>query len=132
IVMQDGDLDAAVNAAINHRLATAGQRCTAAKRLFIHSAVYDDFRERLLSRVGALKVGDPMDPETFVGPVIHRRAAEAIQRSVQQAIDAGATLALGHRYEGAFVWPTVLENVPADCELMHEEVFGPVLPLYRF
>ncbi|GAB3271932.1 sulfoacetaldehyde dehydrogenase SafD [Parahaliea aestuarii] len=132
IVMDDGDLDAAVNAAINHRLATAGQRCTAAKRLFIHSAVYETFRERLLARAGALKVGDPMDPETFVGPVINRRAAEAIERSVQQAVDAGATVALGHRYEGAFVWPTVLENVPADCELMREEVFGPVLPLYRF
>lgn len=132
IVMPDADIEAAVTAAINHRFATAGQRCTAAKRLFIHDAVYDAFRDRLVEKAGALKVGDPMDPETFVGPVIHRQAAEGIQRTVEQALSQGATVALGHRYEGAFVYPTVLENVAADSEIMVEETFGPVMPLYRF
>jgi acyl-CoA reductase-like NAD-dependent aldehyde dehydrogenase len=132
IVMDDADLEAAVKAAINHRFATAGQRCTAAKRLFVHSAVYDQFRDLLVARSCELRVGDPMREDTFVGPVIHQQAADAIRDRVQAAIDGGATVALGHRYEGAFVWPTILENVHPDSEIMREETFGPVLPLYRF
>jgi acyl-CoA reductase-like NAD-dependent aldehyde dehydrogenase len=132
IVMPDGDLEAAVAAAINQRFATAGQRCTAAKRLFIHGDVYDRFRDLLVQKSTALKVGDPMDDDTFVGPVIHSGAAAEIRSRIEDAIEKGATVALGNRYEGAFVYPTILENVSTDCELMVEETFGPVMPLCRF
>ncbi|TBR42470.1 aldehyde dehydrogenase family protein [Marinomonas agarivorans] len=132
IIMDDADLEAAVKSAINHRFATAGQRCTAAKRLFVHSSVYDAFRDLLVQKSSELVVGDPMQDNTFVGPVIHQAAADEIKKRVTAAVDGGATVALGHKYEGAFVYPTILENVSADSEVMVEETFGPVMPLYKF
>lgn len=132
IIMDDADLEAAANAAINHRFATAGQRCTAAKRLFIEASVYDKFRDILVEKSASLIVGDPMKDDTFVGPVIHQAAAKEIRQRVEAAVADGATVALGHKYEGAFVYPTILENVRADSEVMIEETFGPVMPLYRF
>lgn len=132
IVMPDGDIKSAVDAAINQRLATAGQRCTAAKRLFIHDSVYEAFRDELLTRAKDLVVGDPMNEDTFVGPVINEQSAETIRRYVSDALEKGAELLIGHRYEGALVYPTILEAVPEDCLMMREEVFGPVLPLVKF
>ncbi|GAB3105604.1 aldehyde dehydrogenase family protein [Aestuariicella hydrocarbonica] len=132
IVMPDGNLPAAVAASINQRFATAGQRCTAAKRLFVHTEVYDEFRELLVKESAALKVGDPMEDDTFVGPVIHQAAANEIRQRIEDAIEKGATVALGNQYEGALVYPTILENVAVDCDLMVEETFGPVMPLCRF
>ncbi len=132
IIMDDADLNAAATSAINHRFATAGQRCTAAKRLFIHRAVYDAFRDILVEKSAKLKVGNPMESDTFVGPVIHQAAANEIRSRIESAIEEGATVALGNKYEGAFVYPTILENVQADSEVMIEETFGPVMPLYKF
>ncbi|MGB7391494.1 sulfoacetaldehyde dehydrogenase SafD [Marinomonas sp.] len=132
IIMEDADLEAAAKSAINHRFATAGQRCTAAKRLFIHAAVYDKFRDILVEKSAALVIGDPMKDDTFVGPVIHQAAADEIRKRIEGAINDGATVALGNQYEGAFVYPTILENVSADSEVMIEETFGPVMPLYKF
>jgi len=132
IIMDDADLDKAATSAINHRFATAGQRCTAAKRLFIHSSVYNAFRDILVEKSAKLKVGNPMEDDTFVGPVIHQAAADEIRQRIESAISEGATVALGNKYDGAFVYPTILENVSADSEVMIEETFGPVMPLYKF
>ncbi|MCZ2721927.1 aldehyde dehydrogenase family protein [Marinomonas sp. 15G1-11] len=132
IVMDDADLKAAAQSAINHRFATAGQRCTAAKRLFVHASVYQEFRDILVEKSSALVVGDPMKDETFVGPVIHQAAANEIRERIESALKEGATVALGNKYEGAFVYPTILENVSANSEVMIEETFGPVMPLYKF
>jgi acyl-CoA reductase-like NAD-dependent aldehyde dehydrogenase len=132
IVMDDGDLEAATTAAINHRFATAGQRCTAAKRLFIHANVYEAFRDLLVEKSSKLVVGDPMKDDTFVGPVINQSAADQIRTLIEQAIEDGASVALGNQYEGAFVYPTILENVSPTSEIMVEEAFGPVMPLYKF
>ncbi|MFT2110755.1 sulfoacetaldehyde dehydrogenase SafD [Marinomonas sp. 2405UD68-3] len=132
IIMDDADLNKAATSAINHRFATAGQRCTAAKRLFIHRSVYDAFRDILVEKSAKLKVGNPMEDDTFVGPVIHQAAANEIRQRIESAISEGATVALGNQYDGAFVYPTILENVSADSEVMIEETFGPVMPLYKF
>ena len=132
IVMPDGDIQAAVSAAINQRFATAGQRCTAAKRLFIHSDVYDQFRDALVEASAQLKVGDPEGDDTFVGPVINAQAAELVKSRIDDAVAQGAVLALGGQREGNIIYPTILENAPDDCALMKEEVFGPVMPLRRF
>jgi len=132
IVMDDADLNGAVKAAINQRFATAGQRCTAAKRLFVHADIYDKFRDLLVAKSSELVVGDPMKDETFVGPVIHQAAANQVRAFIEDAIEQGATVALGNQYEGAFVYPTILENVSPTCDLMVEEAFGPVMPLYKF
>jgi len=132
IVMPDGDLDAAVSTAINQRFATAGQRCTAAKRLFIHTAVYEQFRDKLVAASAELVVGDPAAEDTFVGPVISTQAADEIERRILQAIARGATVALGNRREGNIIYPCILENVPPDASLVAEETFGPVMPLQGF
>lgn len=132
IVMPDADIERAVAAAINQRFATAGQRCTAAKRLYLHSAVYDAFRDALVTATRALVVGDPMDPDTFVGPVISEAAADGICRRIDDALARGARIACGHQRRGALLQPTVIEDVPDDAALVVEETFGPVIPLRRF
>lgn len=132
IVMADADIDSAVNAAINQRFATAGQRCTAAKRLFLHEDIYTQFRDTLIAKTKQLVVGDPLQEETFIGPVINEKAANEIKLSIEQAVSVGATVALGNKQEGNVIYPTILENVNSDCELMVEEIFGPVIPLMSF
>lgn len=132
IVMPDGDVDAASTTAIQQRFGTAGQRCTAAKRIFVHAEVYDNFKALLLEKTAALVVGDPMNPDTFVGPVIHAGAAAEIEERIQGAIAEGATLLAGGQREGNIVHPTVMENVPPTCELCFHETFGPVMPLFQF
>lgn len=132
IVMPDGDIKAAVAAAINQRFATAGQRCTAAKRLYIHDHIYQAFVDELVTASAKLKIGDPREEDTFVGPVIHKAAADEIQTRIEDAVRKGATVALGNIREGNIIYPTILENAPDDCELMIEETFGPVMPLRRF
>ncbi|SFD14732.1 sulfoacetaldehyde dehydrogenase [Microbulbifer thermotolerans] len=132
IVMQDADLDRAVSAAINQRFATAGQRCTAAKRVFVHRQIYNAFRDKLILAAEKLKVGDPTEEDTFVGPLIHAGAAGQVEARINSAIENGARVLVGNRREGNIVWPTVLENVPDDAELVAEETFGPVIPLRVF
>lgn len=132
VVMADGNIPAAVEATINQRFATAGQRCTAAKRLFIHSSVYSEFRDQLLAATRSLKVGNPEENDTFIGPVINAGAADIIQRKIADALDQGATLALGGQREGNIIYPTILENVPDQCAIVKEETFGPVVPLRSF
>lgn len=132
MVFPDADLDAAVATAIAQRFGTAGQRCTASKRLFIHDEVFDAFRDKLVAATHELVVGDPMAEETFVGPVVNSRAADQIEQRIRDAVEAGATLLVGGRREGNLVWPTVLENVPDEAELCADETFGPVIPLFRF
>lgn len=132
IVMEDGDLDASVKAAINQRFATAGQRCTAAKRLFVHRTVFAAFSQKLVEATAALKVGDPSSDDTFVGPLIHTAAADAVERRIDAAVADGARVLYGHKREGNIIWPTILDNVSDDAELVAEETFGPVMPLRAF
>ncbi|MFY2508268.1 sulfoacetaldehyde dehydrogenase SafD [Vibrio pectenicida] len=132
IVMPDADLNGAVNAAIQQRFATAGQRCTAAKRLFVHKDVYDEFRDLLVKASSELVVGDPSKEETFVGPLVNEQSAIQIQAVIDQSIEMGAKVALGGHREGNIVYPTILETVPDDSPVMNEEVFGPVIPLRSF
>ncbi|WP_105103694.1 sulfoacetaldehyde dehydrogenase SafD [Microbulbifer pacificus] len=132
IVMPDADLNAAVSAIINQRFATAGQRCTAAKRLFVHSDVFDAFAEKLVTATAKLKVGDPAEDNTFIGPLIHTAAADEVEARIESAVNAGANVLFGHRREGNILWPTILSNVPDDAELVAEETFGPVVPLRKF
>ncbi|MBB5213152.1 sulfoacetaldehyde dehydrogenase SafD [Microbulbifer hydrolyticus] len=132
IVMPDADLDAAVTATINQRFATAGQRCTAAKRLFVHSDVFDAFAEKLVAATAKLKVGDPAEDDTFVGPLIHTAAADEVEARIESAVKAGARVLFGHQRQGNILWPTILDNVADDAELVAEETFGPVVPLRKF
>jgi len=132
IIMPDGDIKSAVNAAINQRFATAGQRCTAAKRIFVHQDAYGEFKDALVSASRKLIVGDPGDEDTFVGPVINTRAADEVKQRIEQAVELGANVLLGNKREGNIIYPTILDNVADSCDLMVEETFGPVMPLRSF
>ena len=131
IVMEDADLDRAAELAVQGATKNSGQRCTAVKRILVVESVADAFSERVLAKAKKLRAGDPMDPETDVGTVIHDRAAGLFQRRVEDAVARGAVLLHGNDRRGALYPPTVVDHVPYDCELVHEETFGPVIPIIR-
>ena len=100
--------------------------------MLVHEAVANRFTELLVEKTRAVKYGDPMDPTTDMGTVIDEPAAIRIERRVDDAIAKGARLLCGHKRQGALYAPTVVDNVPADCDLVREETFGPVSPILRF
>jgi aldehyde dehydrogenase (NAD+) len=135
IVMADATLARAVEAAYAGAFWSAGQKCTATRRIYVQSPVYDEFRQRLLERIERGKVGDPADPETEVGPVVNEKQLNDVLAAVEQGRREGGTvLAGGERLddESYLVAPTLFEDVADDAMLSCEEVFGPVSSLYRF
>ena len=135
IVAADAELDRAVEAAYAGAFWSAGQKCTATRRILVQDEVYDEFREKLLARVAAGKVGDPSDPDTEVGPVVNQGALDDILGAVERAqAQGGSMLAGGERADdaGYLIAPTVFEGLADDAELSCEEVFGPVTSLYRY
>ena len=131
IVMDDADLDKAAEMAVAGGTKNSGQRCTAVKRVLCMDSVGDEFAALVSEKAAALKYGDPMDPETDVGTVIHEQAAIMFQNRVNAALDAGARLLYGNQRNGAVYSPTVLDHVPRNCELVMEETFGPPIPIIR-
>jgi alpha-ketoglutaric semialdehyde dehydrogenase len=135
IVMADAELDRAVEAAYAGAFWSAGQKCTATRRILVQGDVYDAFRERLLARVEKGKVGDPADPEVEVGPVVHETAMDEILGAIERARGEGGNVLTGGKRaddDGYLIAPTVFEGLGDDAELSCEEVFGPVTSLYRF
>jgi phosphonoacetaldehyde dehydrogenase len=131
IVMEDADLDKAAELAVTGATKNSGQRCTAVKRILVVNKVADEFSKLVLARAKKLKAGDPMDPATDVGTVIHEGAAKSFERRVTDAVEKGAKLLHGNNRQGALYPPTVVDHVPQDCELVREETFGPVIPIIR-
>ena len=131
IVMEDADLDKAAGLAVTGATKNSGQRCTAVKRILVVEKVAEEFSRLVLEKAKKLKAGDPMDPSTDVGTVIHDRAAKQFERRVNDAVEKGAVLLHGNDRQGALYPPTVVDKVPYDCELVHEETFGPVIPIIR-
>ena len=135
IVTAAAEIDRAVEAAYAGAFWSAGQKCTATRRILVQEEVYDEFREKLLARVASGKVGDPADPDVEVGPVVNEGALEDILAAIERARgEGGAVLAGGERVddEGYVIAPTVFEGLADDAELSCEEVFGPVTSLYRY
>lgn len=133
IVMPDADVELASSTAVNQRFATAGQRCTASKRLFVHESVYDEFKKQLVTKAEKLVIGDPMKKETFVGPLVNKQSADNVEKRIKVAIEEeGASCLLGGKREGNIIHPTILENVSLTSELICDETFGPVIPLIKF
>jgi acyl-CoA reductase-like NAD-dependent aldehyde dehydrogenase len=135
IVTATAELDRAAEAAYAGAFWSAGQKCTATRRILVEDSVYESFREKLLARVASGKVGDPADPEVEVGPVVNEGAMEEILGAVERARGEGGTvLAGGDRAgdEGYLIAPTVFEGLADNAELSCEEVFGPVTSLYRY
>ncbi|WP_340100069.1 NAD-dependent succinate-semialdehyde dehydrogenase [Salinibaculum salinum] len=134
IVLDDADLEAAVETGVQARTLNGGQSCIAAKRFIVHEAVYDEYVDRLVDAFENLTVGDPTDQETDVGPQADPDLMEELHDQVQQSIDAGATVLTGGEpldREGAFYPPTVLTDVPSGCPADTEETFGPVATVYE-
>jgi putative phosphonoacetaldehyde dehydrogenase len=131
IVMEDADLDKAAELAVQGATKNSGQRCTAVKRILVVEKVADKFAEAVLAKAKKLKSGDPMDPATDIGTVIQERAARMFEDRVNDAIAKGAKLLHGNDRKGALYPATVVDHVPYTCELVHEETFGPVIPIIR-
>jgi alpha-ketoglutaric semialdehyde dehydrogenase len=135
IVADDANLDGAVQAAYAGAFWSAGQKCTATRRIYVQESIYDQFRERLVDRIASGHVGDPADPDTEVGPLVNERQFEEVLAAVARGREEGGTvLAGGDRADpdAYLIAPTVFEGVGDDAFLSCEEVFGPVTSLYRF
>ena len=138
IVAKDADIDFAVEQTLASKFRNAGQTCICANRVLVHESIADEFSEKLTARVKELKVGNGLNEETDVGPVINAGGYEKIHTQIEDAVDKGAKVLYGHQYDKDdekgyyFVHPTVLENVGEGMDIMQEETFGPVIPLTTF
>lgn len=132
ILMPDGEITAAVRVAVEQGLGSCGQRCTAIKRIFVHEQVKESFLAELTAAVQKLRVGDPLDPATDLGPLISPEAAQTVEERVEEAVAQGAVPLVRGRRDGAFLPPVVLDRTPEGCALVREETFGPVLPVFGF
>jgi succinate-semialdehyde dehydrogenase/glutarate-semialdehyde dehydrogenase len=135
LVLEDADLDAAVEGAMVAKMRNVGEACTAANRFHVHESVAEEFSRRLAERMAGLKVGKGSDPDTDVGPLIDESQRSKVEELVGDALARGAQPLLGgERLDGRgyFYAPTVLVHVPADARLLGEEIFGPVAPIATF
>lgn len=135
LVFADADLDAAVKAATAGVFFNAGQVCSAGTRLLVHDDVYDEVADRLAERAASLKVGDPADEDTYVGPLISERQLDRVLGYVERGVKEGAHLRTGGarlRRPGYFVPPTIFTDVDNQMAIAREEIFGPVLSMLRF
>ncbi len=134
IVMPSADFESALSTAVKARTINTGQSCIAAKRFMIADQIYDEFLNQFVDRMRGLKIGNPMDPETEIGPLATEQILQGVHDQVQKSIAAGAKLLTGgNRIHGPgfFYEPTVLVNVPKDSPAYREEVFGPVASIFR-
>src|SRR5438034_9672270 len=134
IVMPSADLELALSTAVKARTINTGQSCIAAKRFFIADKIYDHFLAQFVERMRALKIGDPLDETTEIGPLATEQILRGVDEQVRKSIAAGAKLLTGgNRLEGPgfFYEPTVLVNVPRESPAYREEVFGPVASVFR-
>ncbi|EHN79527.1 succinate-semialdehyde dehydrogenase [Streptomyces sp. NRRL WC-3753] len=134
VVMPSADVDRAAEVAVTARTQNAGQSCIAAKRFIVHTDVYDAFAERFTEGMRALRVGDPMDEETEVGPLSSEQGLNDVVELVDDAVRGGATVLCGGERPDGPGWyypPTVLADVTRDLRIHREEAFGPVATLYR-
>jgi acyl-CoA reductase-like NAD-dependent aldehyde dehydrogenase len=134
IVNDDGDWEAAADKAQIHAFSHAGQSCISVQRILVHAALADDFKARLVANVEKLKVGDPLDSETDVGPLITPDDRDRVKQWVDEAVGAGAELLTGGELvdEGRCLAPTLLGSPPKDAKVWCEEIFGPVATIDTF
>lgn len=138
IVLDDADLDLAVEATISGGLRSTGQKCTATSRVFVQSGVYAEFKDKLLSKVQALKVGNGMEGDTWMGPCASQSQLNTVLSYIEKGIAEGASLLCGggkpeadELQDGFYVQPTVFDNVSPKMTIAQEEIFGPVLALIQ-
>lgn len=134
IVMEDADLDKAIEGAMIAKMRNCGQACTAANRFIVHTKIHDEFVERLSAEMAQLKLGHGTDPTTTLAPMVSRKAHDRVAQLVRDAVNRGSKTSLGGvgtQGPGAFYSATVLGDVPKDSPLLGEEIFGPVAAVTR-
>ena len=134
IVMPSADLDRAASTAVQARVINNGQSCIAAKRFIVDEAVYDEFLEKFVAHMAALNVGDPMDPETDIGPLATQDVLRGLEEQVNRTVQMGARVLLGGKRldrPGNFFAPTVLAEIPEGSPAFDDELFGPVASIFR-
>ncbi|HVB87988.1 MAG TPA: NAD-dependent succinate-semialdehyde dehydrogenase [Candidatus Dormibacteraeota bacterium] len=134
VVMPSANFDEAVATAVKARTINNGQSCIAAKRFIVAESIADRFEREFVARMQTLRVGDPMDEKTDVGPLANPDAVKSVHEAVQKTVQAGARLLVGGKPAegpGNFYLPTVLADVPPDSPAYREEIFGPVASIFR-
>jgi len=134
IVMPSADLAAAVKIGVAARIQNTGQSCIAAKRFIVAEKIYDEFVSEFVAKMRALKVGDPLDPATEIGPLASEAILEGVDEQVRKSVEAGAKLLAGGKRidrPGFFYEPTVLADIPRESPAYREEIFGPVACCFR-
>ncbi|HJQ10915.1 MAG TPA: NAD-dependent succinate-semialdehyde dehydrogenase [Gemmatimonadaceae bacterium] len=134
IVMPSADFDAAVSTAVTARMINNGQSCIAAKRFIVHRQIYDRFVEEFVKRVARVRVGDPLDESTELGPLATAAIRDELDQQVQRSVKAGACLLTGGKKiqrDGYYYEPSVLADIPPTAPAAHDELFGPVASVFK-
>jgi len=134
VVMPSADLDKAVTQAVKARIQNTGQSCICAKRMIIHTEIYDQFLGKFVAAMQAVKAGDPMDKASDMGPLSSHEQRDTVLRQLAEAKQAGAKLLMGGEAvegPGAYMTAGILTDVPLDSAFMHEEIFGPIAMVFR-
>ena len=131
IVLEDADIEKAALSTVKGAYLNAGQVCMAVKRVIIQNSIADEFIDRLVEETMKLKVGDPMNLKTDLGPLIDEEAAIKVDKVVEESVEDGAEILCGGKRKGTFYTPTVLDNVNPQMRIVREETFGPVAPIIR-
>lgn len=132
IVFGDADIDNAVSSILMGGYTFAGQACVSAQRIFVHTSVYDEFLDKLTDKVSKLKMGDPKEVETQLGPMITEEAAVKAEAWIQEAVQSGAVIRTGGNRKGTFLEPTILEKVDFEMKVVCAEVFAPIIAVMPF
>ncbi len=127
IVLQDADLDYAVNTASFGIFSHQGQVCMASSRVIVEKPIYEEFCTKLAEKAASLKVGPPNEPDTIIGPLIRPQQCEFINQQIQEATDKGARVLTGGSHDGPYYQPTVIADVTPAMQIYDEESFGPVV-----
>jgi succinate-semialdehyde dehydrogenase/glutarate-semialdehyde dehydrogenase len=133
LIFKDADLDAAVKEVASCKFRNAGQTCVCTNRIYVQQEIADEFSARLAKVTAALRVGDPLDPSTEIGPLVDSQGLQKVREHVSDSLEKGArALTGGHPINGLYFEPTVLTGVNSSMRLMQEETFGPVAPILTF
>ena len=131
VVLDDADIEKATDAAVSGAFLFSGQVCIGVKRIILDNGIADEFLDAFVKKASRLKMGNPMDESTDIGPLINESAAINVETAVNSAIDDGADLILGGNRKDCFFEPTILDNVTMDMDMVANETFGPTAPIIR-
>ncbi|MBI2357026.1 aldehyde dehydrogenase [Candidatus Dojkabacteria bacterium] len=136
VCFEDVDLDNAVETVFINRFGNCGQICDGLKRMIVHESVVDEFTSKMKAKLQSIKVENPLDEDTNIGPLVAERQAVLLDAQMKDAVEKGVEVVIGggrsENMEGAYYMPTILRNVTTDMRVWSEEVFGPVLPVLTF